>query len=376
MMDDRHLHIICFDVPWPADYGGVVDVFYKIKSLHEAGIKLHLHCFVYKRQPQAQLERYCYTIDYYKRHNDFNHFSLRIPFIVNSRKSVDLITNLKKDEYPVLIEGIHCSYYLFNGELSNRKVLLRLHNAEFKYYHMLGTHENNPLKKFFFNHESRLLKKYEADLASKVPIGAVSRNDVALYKEIFHAKDIHHMPAFTGFSSVKGLEGKGVFCLYHGNLAVNENEEAAVWLLKHVFNNLDIPFVIAGKNPSERLTYLAEQNTHTCLVANPDHNELQDMIAKAQVNIIPSFNNTGVKLKLLNALFNGRHCLVNKAAVAGSGLEGICKVAEDAEEFKTTIGYLYSIPYAIEENIQREEALDKLYNNKKNLQKITHFFWG
>ena len=184
------------------------------------------------------------------------------------------------------------------------------------------------------------------------------------------------MPAFTGFNSVKGLEGKGFFCLYHGNLAVNENEEAAVWLLKHVFNNLDIPFVIAGKNPSERLTYLAEQNTHTCLVANPDHNELQDMIAKAQVNIIPSFNNTGVKLKLLNALFNGRHCLVNKAAVAGSGLEGICQVAEDAEEFKTAIGYLYSIPYAIEENIQREEALDKLYNNKKNLQKITHFFWG
>ena len=51
---------------------------------------------------------------------------------------------------------------------------------------------------------------------------------------------------------------------------------------------------------------------HTCLVANPSEMEMQDMIAKAQINILPSFNNTGIQIKLLNALFNGRHCLVNK----------------------------------------------------------------
>ena len=30
---DHHLHIIAFNVPYPANYGGVIDVFYRIKAL-------------------------------------------------------------------------------------------------------------------------------------------------------------------------------------------------------------------------------------------------------------------------------------------------------------------------------------------------------
>ena len=139
---------------------------------------------------------------------------------------------------------------------------------------------------------------------------------------------------------------------------------------------LIIPFVIAGKNPSEKLTFLAHEHPHTCLVANPSDKELQDMIAKAQINILPSFNNTGVKLKLLNALFNGRHCLVNKAGVEGSGLDSICEIAEDADDFKTAISYLYEIPYDVSENDRRSNLLDELYNNQKNLEKIVEVFWS
>ena len=99
------------------------------------------------------------------------------------------------------------------------------------------------------------------------------------------------------------------------------------------------------------------------------------MIAKAQINILPSLNNTGVKLKLLNALFNGRHCLVNKAGVEGSGLDNICQIAEDAEDFKTAISYLYNIPYTQEENEKRQQALQQLYCNHKNLEKIVEVLW-
>ena len=53
---DKHLHIISFDVPWPADYGGVIDVFYKVKALHDIGVKVHLHCFTYGRQSQDEVK--------------------------------------------------------------------------------------------------------------------------------------------------------------------------------------------------------------------------------------------------------------------------------------------------------------------------------
>ena len=46
----KEIHIVTFDIPYPVNYGGVIDVFYKIKALKEAGIKIHLHCFYHKRK--------------------------------------------------------------------------------------------------------------------------------------------------------------------------------------------------------------------------------------------------------------------------------------------------------------------------------------
>lgn len=375
-MAEKHLHIITHDVPWPADFGGVIDQFYKIKTLYQYGVKIHLHCFVNKRPPQDELKKYCETVSYYKRHTGIRHFSFSIPYIVSSRKNNELLKNLSKDNYPVLMEAIHSSYYLYAGELTNRIGLVRLHNAEFEYYHHLAMHEKNIFKKYYYNHESRLLKKYEKKLAEKVKIAALSGQDVEVYQHLFKANNIIHLPLFLPYLNAAGKEGIGCFCLYHGNLSINENEEAAIWLLQNVFNDIKIPFVITGKNPSQKLEFLAHQQPHTCLVANPSDKELHDMIAKAQINILPSFNNTGIKLKLLNALYNGRHCLVNKAGVEGSGLNRLCAIAEDADDFKTAIQYLYAIPYIKEENEKRQLLLQQLYNNQKNADKLIEIFWS
>jgi hypothetical protein len=79
---------------------------------------------------------------------------------------------------------------------------------------------------------------------------------------------------------------------------------------------------------------------------------------------------------LLNALYNGRHCLVNKTGVEGSGLNRLCAIAEDADDFKTAIQYLYAIPYTNEENEKRQLLLQQLYNNQKNADKLIEIFWS
>ena len=135
---DKHVHIITHDVPWPADYGGVIDLFYKLKALHAQGVNIHLHCFTQGRMPQEELNKYCFSVNYYQRKKNISRFSLSIPFIVNSRVNDALIVNLQKDNYPVLLEGIHCTYYLNNNQLTNRKVIVRLHNTEFEYYKQLA----------------------------------------------------------------------------------------------------------------------------------------------------------------------------------------------------------------------------------------------
>jgi glycosyltransferase involved in cell wall biosynthesis len=372
---DKHLHIVCLDVPWPADYGGVVDLFYKIKSLHQLGVKIHLHCFTKDRKPQDELNKYCETVNYYHRLKNSNSFSLSIPLIVKSRVSDELIHNLQKDSHPVLLEGIHCTYYLHNAQLNNRKIIVRLHNAEFEYYKQLAKQETDLFKKAYYSFESGLLKRYEKNIANKAGFLAVSEQDVAIYKQEFGATDIQYLPVFLPYTQVTSKEGKGSFCLYHGNLAINENEEAAIWLLKNVFNKVHLPFVIAGKNPSQKLQLLAHEQQHTCIVVNPSHNEMQDMIAKAQVHVLPSLNNTGIKLKLLNALFNGRHCVANKASVAGAGLETLCHIANDAVSFQDKITTLYNQPFEEKEVQQRISLLLSTYNNETNARKLITFLW-
>lgn len=372
-MNGKHLHIVTHDVPYPVDFGGVFDLFHKIRTLHAKGLKIHLHCFTYKRPPQPELEQYCESVNYYPRERSIRKFSFSIPFIVNSRSGQNLISNLLKDDHPVLLEGIHCTYPLYRDALKDRKVVVRLHNVEYAYYHQLARNESNLLKKWYYQRESRLLKKYEAIIAKKSCLLAVSKQDVETYRHVFGAADIHYLPVFTPFASASGKAGKGCFCLYHGNLSVNENERAALWLLKEVFSKLDLPLVIAGKGPSAKLEQLAHRQQNTCLVADPSEAEMADLVDKAHVHILPSFNNTGVKLKLLNALANGRHCLVNAAAVAGSGLEGYCHIAVDASSFADQLTSLYDTPFTEEEIQKRKELLQREFNNEVNADRLMQF---
>lgn len=365
-----------FDVPWPVDYGGVVDVFCTIKALHAAGVHIHLHCFEYGRNPQPELENYCTEVKYYPRQCGHKGFSHKLPYIVASRANPDLAANLLKDDHPVLLEAVHCTYLLHDERFAGRKIILRLANVEYQYYRQLYESSMAPFRKLYYLHESKLLKTYEASIAQKVMILTVSEKDAQTYREEFGAKNIAHLPVFLPFAAISSKEGMGCFCLYQGNLSVDENERAALWLMKEVFNELPVNFIVAGKDPSKKLVRVAERYPRTCVVANPSDPEMQDMIEKAQVNILPSFNCTGVKLKLINALFNGRHCVVNDAAVQDSSLAPACHIGASADAFRSIVAQLYHSPFTQEEIILRQRLLENTFNNQQNARRLMQWIWG
>src|SRR6201991_3519439 len=142
--------MVCLDVPWPVDYGGVFDLFYKLKALHEAGIKVHLHCFRCKRDESSELNQYCEEVFYYQRQEGHKGFSHKLPYIVASRADQSLRDRLLQDEYPILLEGVHCSYLLQNEKFANRKIILRLHNVEHVYYRQLFKSCNSWWKKIYY----------------------------------------------------------------------------------------------------------------------------------------------------------------------------------------------------------------------------------
>lgn len=374
---EKHLHIVCLDVPYPVDYGGVFDLFYKLRYLKEQGVKIILHCFEYGRGRQPELEKYCEQVFYYKRKRGVRSLSLTVPYMVQSRTDKQLIKNLSGDSHPVLLEGTHCTLPLWKNRLANRTVILRLHNIEADYYRQLVQNENSFFRKLYYRFESTLLDRYEPEIIKKAGLVIpVSEKDAMSLKEKVPGDKIKSLPVFTGWNEVQSPEGSGAYCLYHGNLSVAENGAMALWLVQSIFNDLKIPLKIAGRRPSTRILTAVSAYPHIEIIADPDEIEMEKLIRNAQINLLPSFSSTGIKLKLLHAVFCGRHCITNRAMAAGTHLENVCTLAEDPPAFKAAVRVRMQQPVTKEMIIQRQQILEQYYNNSPNIRLLIQWIWN
>jgi hypothetical protein len=84
-------------------------------------------------------------------------------------------------------------------------------------------------------------------------------------------------------------------------------------------------------------------------------------------------NATGVKLKLLHALFKGRFCLSNKNGVEGSGITGGLHIAEAPEDWINFVGSLMKTDFSKAHRLERE-PLARLYNNRLNSARLSELW--
>ena len=373
--EKKYLHVISFDIPYPPNYGGVIDVYYKLKALKEAGIKIHLHCFEYSRNKSAKLNDYCESVTYYKRNIYKTNLFGKTPYIVASRSSEDLINNLLKDDFPILFEGLHSCYFLSDKRLKKRKKIVRMHNIEHNYYNSLANVEKKLFKRYYFFNEAAKLKRYENILNHANGIAAISKND-AIYLAGKY-KNVSVISAFHPHESVQIKEGLGNYALYHGTLSVGENNQAAIYLVNEVFNDLNIPLIIAGNNASLELRQTIIKNRNVKLRNKINNRKIDELIENAQVNILPTFQATGIKLKLLAALYKGRHCIVNTPMIENTGLENLCLVKNATDELKSEIKRVFTIPFSKEAVIEREKILlSNGFTNKNNTHKLIELLFS
>lgn len=342
---DRHLHVISFNIPWPANYGGVIDVYYKLKALHAAGIKIILHCYEYERPHAPELLQVCEQVYYYRRRTGLLANCTLLPYNVYSRKTPALLENLLKDDYPILFEGLHSCYYLNDPRLKNRKKIFRECNIEHDYYRHLAKAETHVVKKGFFYLEALRFERYEPVVSAADCMIAVSTADAEYLRRTFPGKQILFMPCFHGNEEVTSCPGHSDFILYHGKLSVVENERAALFLIRLVFSRLPYRCILAGMNPSARLRKAASPYKNITIEANPSTDRMTHLIRHAHIQTLITFQNTGLKLKLLNALFAGRHALVNSLMLTGSGLEPLCHIADTPDDMIRACHALMKQPF-------------------------------
>lgn len=366
--ESKIVHLVSFNVPYPPDYGGIMDVFYKICALRQQGVGVILHCFSYGRGRSRTLERECLKVHYYKRDLNLFHLMHREPFIVLSRKNSSLLTNLLTDTNPIIFEGLHTTHYLGHPALEGRITMVRTHNIEHIYYRNLAANEKNPFRKCFYISEARKLERYEAKLSKASILLTISPGDTdyfrtrygnALFVGPFHPGDGCH-----------SSNGKGDYVLLHGDFSTADNDAAARFILEKVVPNWKHKTVLAGKRPSGELVHSASEMRHVRVVPNPTLNQMSELISNAQVCLLNASQPTGMKLKLINALCSGRHVVTSAPVVAGTRLESLCNIASNTSDWISMTDRLMLEEFTPEMKSQRNNVLHEVADNTLNAKRI------
>ncbi|MFN8284186.1 MAG: glycosyltransferase [Chitinophagales bacterium] len=366
---DSRLNIICFDVPFPADYGGSMEEFYKLKALAELGVKIHLHCFVYgDRKPQDELKKYCEQVYYYERKKSITDVFSNIPFIVKTRANEELLQNLLNNDFPILFDATHSTFYLNHPALKDRKKHVRLHNIEWIYYSILSSSSYTLKEQIFHFLEYKKLRKYDETLINADSLSCLSQTDYDYYSIKFPNKKISLEYVFHENTAIKCKTGKGNYILYHGNLSVLDNYKTVMDLLNNELENCTHNIIIAGKNPPEQLKELVERRPNIHLLANPSNEQLDELIMNAQICFAVAGNPSGIKLKLINSMYRGRFIFSNEAAFAGSGLDACVVNMNDFTE--ELLNEYMQKEFTQAEVDKRTQILNAQYNNLNNAQRL------
>ncbi|MDZ4666056.1 MAG: glycosyltransferase family 1 protein [Bacteroidota bacterium] len=368
-----HLHIISFDIPFPANYGGVIDVYYKLVWLHKLGVKIHLHCFEYGREHSKELEKVCEKVYYYDRKTHLASLLSIVPYTVQSRISKKLRKRLLKDDSPILCEVLHTCYILKDAAFAKRFKIYRHSNIEHEYYQGLAKVEKNFFKRLYLKTEAWKLKRFEKIVVHANLILAVNQNDANYYRKQFPKVKTEYLPSFHSNGEVNIKPGSGNFILFHGNLSVAENNEAAKWLIQHVFSKISSRVIIAGLQPGEDLVKEIEKFDHIDLIANPTDPKMNELISTAHTHVLHTAQATGLKLKLLNVLFTGRHIICNQHMIEGSGVlvNSSINIANTAQEMISKIEEVRSLSFT-EALITARKEITQPFNNQINAQKLVN----
>lgn len=320
---NNKIHIVSFDVPFPPDYGGVLDVYLRAKGLKKLGYSVILHCYEYGRGRHHDFSEIADEVYYYDRKNGLKSVLSNLPFIVKSRNSEALLDRLLEDDSPILLEGQHSTFWVQELLKNKRRVAVRMHNIEWQYYRDLASNAKTTSERLFFRMEARKLRKHENQL-KKVPLLCISESDREYYQNLGF-QSIYLPVTINSDLVLEPLEGEQ-FALFHGNLSVAENQEAIEVLIReNRAHKIDLPLVIAGKNPSAILVKKIEAQGWKC-IPNPSDAELNDLMRSCSLHLVIGFKSSGIKLKVIRALLTGKPCIATKEMTGTPALETHCEL--------------------------------------------------
>ena len=115
MYQGKKLHFISMDVPFPPNYGGVIDVFYKLKAFNQLGVEIYLHLFGFNETESDVLRKYAKEVYFYPIHQKPYYIFQKYPISVKSRDSKLLYERIKSLKAPIFFESLKTTFIFPNA---------------------------------------------------------------------------------------------------------------------------------------------------------------------------------------------------------------------------------------------------------------------
>lgn len=359
------MRILCVsnDIPLPANSGGRVDVWRRLRVLAAAGHEVALLCWYDAgrvAEPDAavfeELLKVCATVKVLPIRRTSGeilarlwHFG-RLPSHVAARRVTSTGQGVQVwcDEFKpdvVLLDGLYGGAVAL--DLANHigcPLLYRSHNIENKY--MTGQARR----------EGRLLRRLGL-YANLVGLGAFERRVMTSAERVFDIshddqqywaqQGFHHvewLPTTVDEEFIAALKIKTgdalIDILYFGNLNTPNNVEAVTWLVRKVLPLIKVPtlrVVIAGSRPADSVRRLMTEDSRLVLTENPAN--MASVVSRAKVLVNPMKAGSGVNLKSVEMLFTDAALVSTSIGVLGlpPDAKACFEVADEASAFATAI---------------------------------------
>ncbi len=357
---------LCNKSPLPPREGGAIAMYHLALALIQSGHHVDVLAvttpkFSHDQQmaknfegPRSSFE-YCFIDTSVKVSGAISAFIMRKPYHVvrfdNDIFRQKLLKKIQLSNYDLVIfETVYMACYLEDVKKHSKAFcLLRSHNIEHQIWKRIASHEKNILKKFYFRHLSKMLKKYERKIAGLFnAIGCISPTEAEYYRALCSSCRANVLPFGLNISDDTSDDYSGGRDFYHiGSMDWLPNIEGIRWLINYVVPVLEreapqVRIHLAGRNMPE---WLEKYSSPSVVI----HGEVEDALKFASDKmglLVPLLSGSGIRIKMIEAMAMG------KAVIATSiGAEGInvkherdILIADDPVEFAGAIIRLFNYP--------------------------------
>jgi len=352
-------------LPYPLDNGGKVKTLAILKTLKGLGHQIYLVCFADKKQDlkrAREIENICWQTKVfynpvitksYKKLMLKGFLSLFSPkpfavFKYHRREAEDFLKRvIQKENFDIVyIDHLHMAQYLACLSFKKKPLLIYdEHNitslAAWRNFKVAG----DLVEKIAYFIDSSKWNFYEKKyLPIFHRIFTISPRDRSfLLNEFNISKDkIFFLPVPIKIKPLFKFNPRRVNILFVGLLSWKPNRDAFWWFYRSIFPLVkkeisQAKLFVAGANPSLNMLKTAQKDGALQVLGYVK--DLEALMGKASVFVVPIKSGSGIRIKILTALSHGLPVVTTKLGVEGIGLRSRKEliVANNAKDFARAV---------------------------------------